>query len=326
MHAHRGSGRLSIAALIAAVLALASPALAAWPDRPITLIVPYPAGGGTDMVARTLAALLEKDLKVPVNVVNRGGGGGVTGHEAIARATPDGYTLGMITNDLSFYKWQGLSNLTYADFMPIGQTNELPATVTVKIDAPYKSVSDLLAVIKANPGKLKGTGASPGASWHVGMLGMLASLKVDAKNVVWVPSQGGMLGHQDVAAGGSDFSTSSLAEARALIDAKKVRTLALMGEARAELFPDIPTLREATGSDWTFAVIHGVGAPLGLPKEVTDRLVPAIRTTHESKEFRSVLTQRIIQPVYRAPAEYAAYLKKDFDKMGVLLKSVGLAR
>jgi tripartite-type tricarboxylate transporter receptor subunit TctC len=315
---------LAVAASAATLLA-AQGALAAWPDRPITLIVPYPAGGGTDIVARALAPQLEKELKVQVNVVNRAGAGGITGHEAIAKAAPDGYTIGMITNDLSFYSVQGQSKITHRDFLKIGQTNEIAASVTVKEDAPYKSVKDLLDAIKASPGKLKGTGAAPGVNWHVAFLGMMQSVGQDPKNAIWVPAQGGTLGHQDVAAGGSDFSTSSLSEARALIEAKKVRTLALMADARSDVFPDVPTLKEATGSDWTFAVFHGVGGPKGLPKDIHDRLAAAVAKAHQAPEFREVLKQRTIRAIHRAPAEYDAHLEKDLQEMAKVLKAVGLA-
>ena len=319
--------RRSILAVAASVVTLvaASGASAAWPDRPITLIVPYPAGGGTDIVARALAPQLEKELKVQVNVVNRAGAGGITGHEAIAKAAPDGYTIGMITNDLSFYSVQGQSKITHRDFLKIGQTNEIAASVTVKDDAPYKSVKDLLDAIKASPGKLKGTGAAPGVNWHVAFLGMMQTAGQDPKNAIWVPAQGGTLGHQDVAAGGSDFSTSSLSEARALIEAKKVRTLALMADARSDVFPDVPTLKEAIGSDWTFAVFHGVGAPKGLPKDIHDRLAAAVAKGHQAPEFREVLKQRTIRAIHRAPEAYDAYLEKDLQEMTKVLKAVGLA-
>ena len=313
------------AAGAAASLPFSAIGQARYPNRPVTLVCPWGAGGGTDATARIVAAILEKDLGQPFNVVNRTGGSGVVGHSAIATGTPDGYTIGMITNDLSFYSVQGQSKITHRDFLEIGQTNEIAASVTVKEDAPYKSVKDLLDAIKASPGKLKGTGAAPGVNWHVAFLGMMQSVGQDPKNAIWVPAQGGTLGHQDVAAGGSDFSTSSLSEARALIEAKKVRTLALMADARSDVFPDVPTLKEATGSDWTFAVFHGVGGPKGLPKDIHDRLAAAVAKAHQAPEFREVLKQRTIRAIHRAPAEYDAHLEKDLQEMAKVLKAVGLA-
>ena len=312
--------------IAAPALLTATRALAAWPERPITLIVPYPAGGGTDIVARTLAPMLEREIGGSINVVNRAGGGGITGHEAIARATPDGYTLGMITNDLSFYVPLGQSRLTHRDFAKVGQTNEIAATVTVKPGSPYDTVPKRLEAIRANPGRMRGTGAAPGVSWHVAFLGMMDSLRLDAKSVIWVPSQGGTLGHQDVAAGGSEFSTASIGEARALLEAGKVQTLAIMSDARLPQFPDIPTLKEAAGTDWTFSVQHGLGAPKALPAPMLEKLSAGLLKVHASEEFQTQLRNRLIRPIHRAPAAWDQVLDQQLADYTKLLQGAGLAR
>src|SRR5438067_11501680 len=139
--------------VLAALLFAATSAFAQYPQRPIQLIVPWAAGGGTDATARIIGTLLEKDLKQPINVVNRTGGSGVVGHDAIARATPDGYTIGMITVEITMMHHVGLTPLTYKDYTPIGLVNADPAGVNVRVDAPYKSMQDLLARIKAKPGE-----------------------------------------------------------------------------------------------------------------------------------------------------------------------------
>src|SRR6188768_1815205 len=117
-------------------------ALAAYPERPITLIVPWGAGGGTDATARIIGSLMEKDLGQPVNVVNRTGGSGVVGHQAIASSPPDGYTIGLITVEIGMMHWVGLTELTATNFDPIGVVNADPAGINVRADAPYKSVKD----------------------------------------------------------------------------------------------------------------------------------------------------------------------------------------
>src|SRR5437870_4796179 len=143
-------------ALVALVLGLfGSVVLAAYPERPVTLIVPWGAGGGTDATARIIGSLLEKELGQPVNVVNRTGGSGVVGHQAIASAAPDGYTIGLITVEIGMMHWVGLTELSAANYEPIGLVNADPAGLQVRADAPYKNVADLVAAIKANPGKLK---------------------------------------------------------------------------------------------------------------------------------------------------------------------------
>ena len=299
-------------ALGALVFVGAAGAAAAYPDRPIQVIVPYPAGGGTDTVARTLVAELEKELGVSINVVNRGGGGGLVGSSTIARAKPDGYTIGLLASDISGYEPQGLSDLTYEDFTPIGQTNELASSVTVIADSPYKTINDLLTAIEESPNELKGTGATPGQNWHVGYLGMMQAAGLDTDSVIWVPTQGGTAGHMDVAAGNSTFSTASLAEARALIESDKLKALAVMSNDRSDLFPDVPTLKEQ-GVDHSFNIWHGVVGPKDLPQEVLDVLLPAVEKAAKSEEFTSTLEGRGFTVVWRPRDEFKAYLADEYE-------------
>src|SRR5438874_1882540 len=185
--------------LTAALLALygLSSAFAAYPERPITMIVPWGAGGGTDATARIIGALLEKELGQPVTVVNRIGGSGVVGHAAIAQAAPDGYTIGMVTVEIGMMHWQGLTELSGTSYTPIGLVNADPAGLQVRADAPYKDVKDLVAAIKANPGKFKASGTGQGGIWHLAIAGMLQDLKVDPASAPWVPSQGSSPGIED---------------------------------------------------------------------------------------------------------------------------------
>src|SRR5512137_2932948 len=144
-------------AIAGAALALAAGAALAqaYPSRPITFIVPWGAGGGTDTTARYFATMIEKELGQPVNVVNRTGGNGVVGHSAIASAAPDGYTIGMITVEISMLHWQGLTELTPASYTPLALVNADPAGFTVRADSPYKTAKEVVDAIKANPGKMK---------------------------------------------------------------------------------------------------------------------------------------------------------------------------
>src|SRR5262245_49626549 len=137
--------------LPAALLVLSLGALAQYPQRPIQLIVPWGAGGGTDATARVIGSLLENELKQPVIVVNRTGGSGVVGHQAIASAQPDGYTIGMITVEIAMMHHVGLTPLKPTDYTPIGLVNADPAGITVRADSPYGSVRDLLNAIRTNP-------------------------------------------------------------------------------------------------------------------------------------------------------------------------------
>src|SRR5205085_7729867 len=214
--------------LLAALMLAASTAFAQYPQRPIQLIVPWAAGGGTDATARIIGTLLEKELGQPVNVVNRTGGSGVVGHAAIAGAPPDGYTIGLITVEIGMMHWQGLTDLTGASFTPIGLVNADPAGLQIAADAPYKNVNELVAAIKASPGKFKASGTGQGGIWHLAIARMLQDLKVDPASVPWVPSNGAAPGLQDLVAGGVEIVPCSLPEARSLIDAGKVKSLAVM--------------------------------------------------------------------------------------------------
>src|SRR4029078_4423167 len=185
------------AVAIAATVGFGS-ARAAWPERPVTLIVPWGAGGGHEPPARIIASLLEKELGQPVTVVNRTGGSGVVGHAAIASAAPDGYTIGMITVEIGMMHWQGLTEINGASYTPIGLVNADPSGIEVRADAPYKTVGDLVAAIKANPGKFKASGTGQGGIWHLAIAGMLRDMKVDPASVPWVPSNGAAPGLQDM--------------------------------------------------------------------------------------------------------------------------------
>ncbi|KAF0103492.1 MAG: twin-arginine translocation pathway signal protein [Rhodospirillaceae bacterium] len=307
-------------------LAAAGTAHAAWPERPITLIVPWGAGGGTDATARIIGSLLEKELKQPVNVVNRTGGSGVVGHQAIASAAPDGYTIGMATVEIGMMHWQGLTALKGSSYTPIALVNADPAGLQVRADSSYKSARDLVDAIKANPGKLKSSGTGQGGIWHLAIAGMLRSLAVDPAASPWVPSNGAAPGLQDLVAGGIEIVPCSLPEARSLIDAGKVRSLAVMDAKPAALYPNVPTLKAATGSDWTLAAWRGIVAPKGLPKDVSDRLLAALEKVHKSAEFNDFMKQRGFGVTWMPPVEFAAFMEKSSNDLGAVMKAVGIVK
>ena len=183
-----------------------------FPARPVTLIVPWGAGGGTDATARIIGSLMEKELGQPITVVNRTGGSGVVGHSAIASAAPDGYTIGMATVEIGMMHWQGLTELNGTSYTPIGLVNADPAGVQVRADSPYKTVNELLAAIKANPGKFKASGTGQGGIWHLAIAGLLRDQKIDPAALPWVPSNGAAPGLQDMIAGGVEVTPVSLPE------------------------------------------------------------------------------------------------------------------
>jgi tripartite-type tricarboxylate transporter receptor subunit TctC len=315
-------------AFIASLLALAASGASAqnYPDRPITLIVPWGAGGGTDAVARMVGSLLEKDLGQPVNVVNRTGGSGVVGHAAIAGAAPDGYTIGMITVEITMMHHQKLTELNPASYTPLALMNLDPAGFQVRTDAPYKTMADVLAAIKANPGKFKASGTGQGGIWHLALAGWLRDAKVDPAAAPWVPSNGAAPGLQDLVAGGVEFVPCSLPEARSLIEAGKVKSLAVMASSRSALFPNVPTLKEATGSDWATGAWRGIAAPKGLPAPVVAKLEAALKKAYDSKEYKDFMAQRGFGTIWGNGAEFASFMAKADGDMKAVMTAVGIAK
>jgi tripartite-type tricarboxylate transporter receptor subunit TctC len=297
-----------------------------YPARPITLIVPWGAGGGTDATARIIGSLLEKDLGQPVTVVNRTGGSGVVGHAAIASAQPDGYTIGLATVEIGMMHWQGLTDLTSASYTPIGLVNADPAGVQVRADSPYKTVNELLAAIKANPGKFKASGTGQGGIWHLALAGMLKDQKMEISAAPWVPSNGAAPAMNDLAAGGIEFVTCSLPESRALIDAGKARPLTIMANQPSGLYPNVPTLKTATGSNWAIGAWRGIAGPKGLPADVQAKIGAVLKKIYDSPDYQGFMQQRGFGVVYADAKGFEQFMAKGDADMGSVMKSLGLAK
>jgi putative tricarboxylic transport membrane protein len=303
-----------------------APAAAAYPDRPITLIVPWGAGGGTDATGRILASLMERDLGVPVSVVNRTGGSGVIGHSAIATAAPDGYTLGVITVEIGMMHWQGLTELTYKDYTPLVLYNADPAGLQVRADSEWQTAQDVLDAIKANPGQYKASGTGQGGIWHLALAGMLQAAGIAPDAAPWVPSQGAAPGLQDMVAGGVDIVTCSVPEAQSLLEAGRVKSLAVMSDDRNPAFPDVPTLKEATGLDWKVAAWRGIAGPKGLPDEVSQKLVPLLEKIWNGQEFKDFMAQRGFGLVWGDPQRFEQWMAESDESLGKVMKAVGIAK
>jgi tripartite-type tricarboxylate transporter receptor subunit TctC len=315
-------------ALAASAALGAGPARAqAWPSRPVTVVCPWGAGGGTDQTARIVASILEKNLKQPFSVVNRTGGSGVVGHSAIATAPPDGYTIGMITVEITMMHHQGLTELNPSSYTPLALMNEDPPGVTVNAASPYKSVKELADAIKAAPaGKFKASGTGQGGIWHLALIGWLGAMGLKPDHVAWVPSNGAAPAMQDLAAGGIDVVTCSIPEARALIDAGKAKALAIMSGARNPQFKDVPTLNESLGINYTVGAWRGIAGPKGLPAEVQTKLVAALKEAYESKEFQDFMTARGFGMKFADPAGFTAFMADGDKKMSDAMKAAGLSK
>jgi tripartite-type tricarboxylate transporter receptor subunit TctC len=320
--------RLGALAAGAAVAAGTGPALAqAYPSRPVTIVVPWGAGGGTDATARIIASLLEKDLKQPFNVVNRTGGSGVVGHSAIATAAPDGYTLGLITVEIAMMHWQGLTELAPGSYTPLALVNQDPPGVQVAASSPHKTIKQLAEAIKAAPpGKFKASGTGQGGIWHLALIGWLMAMGLKPDHVRWVPSNGAAPAMQDLAADGLDLVTCSVPEARAMLEAGKARSLAVMSAERNPTFKDVPTLKEGLGIDYTTGAWRGIAGPKGMPKDVADGLTAALKKVYESNEYKEFMSNRGFGLTWADGAGFGKFMADADAAMGVAMGAAGLRK
>jgi tripartite-type tricarboxylate transporter receptor subunit TctC len=314
------------AAIAFGTLPVSDSAFAEYPERPVTWIVPWGAGGGTDATSRMLAGLVEKELGVPVNVVNRTGGSGVVGHTAIANAAPDGYTVGTVTVEIGMMHWVGLTKLDHSGYTPIALYNADPAGLHVRADAPFNSAVDVLNKAKENPGQLKGSGTGQGGIWHLALAGMLHTAGIESNAIPWVPSKGAAPAMQDLVSGGVDIVTCSVPEAASLISAGKAKTLAVMSDERLASNADLPTLKEAAGIDWKVGSWRGVAAPAGIPDDVKTKLAAAVQKAWNSQEFVSFMENRGFGLIWKDSHGFGQWMIDSDQAIGTVMKAAGLAK
>jgi tripartite-type tricarboxylate transporter receptor subunit TctC len=309
----------------AAFLAMSVSAQAAWPERPITLIVPWAAGGGTDAVARMLAAGLEKELGQPVNVVNRTGGGGVVGHTEIVNAKPDGYTIGLATAEVTTYYWSNTAPFTYEKLTPVALVNFDSAAFNVSASSPWQNLRAALDDIKKQPiGRYKLSGMAAGAAYHLAFAGLLQQEGIDPKSVVVVPSQGAAPGFQELAAGGVQIVPSSLPEGKPMMDAGKVKALAVLSKEKIAAFPSVPTVKEAIGKEYEGGTWRGLAGPAGLPADVTARLVAAAEKVANSNEYKTFLNERGFGYAFAKGEAFGGFLADQHKRNGEVMGALGL--
>jgi tripartite-type tricarboxylate transporter receptor subunit TctC len=296
-----------------------------YPDRPLTMIVPWGAGGGTDATARMIAALLERRLGQPINVVNRTGGAGVIGHSAIATAPNDGYTIGLVTVEIAMMHHMGLTELTSTDYTPLGLMNADSPAVTISSASEHKDIASLTEAIKASaPGTFKASGTSRGGIWHLALVGWMQSLGLAPDHVTWVPSEGSAPAMQDLIAGGVDIVTVSLAETKAMVDAGRALNVALMSPTRANSHPDLPTLKESGGTDYALATWRGVAGPKDLPADIAAKLSEAIADISVDPEFEEFMNGRGFNISYLDPVAHGEMMAAADVQMADTLRAAGL--
>lgn len=297
-----------------------------YPTRPVTMVVPWGAGGGTDATGRMIASLLEKRLGETFNVVNRTGGSGVVGHSAIANAKPDGYTIGLVTVEIAMMHHIGLTDLTAENYTPLGLMNADSPGVTVSADSEYKTIQELADAIKASePGTFKASGTGQGGIWHLALIGWLLSMDLAPDHVTWVPSEGSAPAMQDLIAGGIDLVTVSLAETKAMVDAGRAVNLGVMADERAASHPDVPTLKEAGGT-FALSTWRGLCGPKDMDADAAKAISDALAEISKDPEFVEFMNNRGFGIRYLPPEEHAAFMAETDTLMKEALEAAGLAK
>ncbi len=289
-----------------------------FPQRPISLICPWSAGGGTDRVARQLAVGMESELGVPVNVINATGGGGVTGHTRGAQARADGYTLTVITVELSMLHWRDLTSLTYRDFAPLKLLNRDAAALFVRDDGRFRTLDDLESAIADSPTAIKASGTAFGGVWHLALAGWLDSRGLPADAATWISINGAGPSIQELLAGGIDVLCCSLPEAEAVVAGGQVRCLGVMSEERIAGFESVPTFREQQHA-WSLAGWRGLAAPRDTPVDRLEVLTEAIDRVTATAAFRDFMASSGFDLSLEGPEEFRETLGRQDELFGAIL-------
>ncbi|HUQ24245.1 MAG TPA: tripartite tricarboxylate transporter substrate binding protein [Burkholderiales bacterium] len=307
-------------------LLIAFPALAqeSYPSKPITMVNPFPPGGVADVVGRPLAAIMEKNLKQPVVMINRPGAGGAVGMASVAKGPSDGYTILMGLSSISIFPVADRVNgkspaFELSDFAPIALVTADPTVLVVRTDGPYKTLKDFVDAAKANPGKINYSSSGVYGTLHVAMEIFAASAGI---KLFHVPYQGGGPAVTALLGGQVEALASGPAAAIGQIRGGKMRALASWSTERLKLLPDIPTFKEL-GYDAEFYIWSGVFVQAATPPAIQTRLRAAVREAATSEEFKAAM-EKVSTPVsYLDAPEFKKYWDRDAGRLKVAVEKIG---
>jgi len=315
---------LVLAGVLALALVLPSSAPAAFPERDITLVISWAAGGGTDTLARTLVKNGKKYFGVNINVVNRVGGTGVVGVNSVATSKPDGYTVGLVTFHLSAYRLMGLSELSYRDFDLIALLNQSQAGLSVKADSQFKTLKDLVEYAKANPGVVTLGHPGPGQAFHLAAASL--SQKCNVK-FTYVPFDGSAPTRTALVGGHISVAATGMDEVLQFYKTKQLRILAANSPTRHPAFPDVPTMAEAGYPienpifDW-----RGLVVAKGTPPEILKVLRDGFRKAAEDPEYIKLMDDLALPRTYMEHDKFEEFLAGMEKSLDPVLDAVGLKK
>lgn len=311
--------------LAAAALALAAPAAWAqgWPTKPVTIVVPFPAGGGTDAFARPLTAAMSKNTGRQFIIDNKGGAGGTLGASIAAKAAPDGYTffMGAVHHAIAPSMYPRLDYDIVGDFVPVGLVSSVPQVIVVN---PQKVVANtlpqLLEHIRRNPGKLNYASAGNGTSHH--LAGELFKLQTNTF-ITHIPYRGAGPALQDLIAGQVDMMFDGLGSSAGHIRGGRIKAIAVAADKRTASFPDLPTAAEAGVPTYKVATWYGIWAPKGTPKEAVERMQAEMRKALESDELRAQWSQLGTETPNLWGDAFGAFVAAEVKRWAEVVKSSG---
>jgi tripartite-type tricarboxylate transporter receptor subunit TctC len=315
---------LSAVVAVFALVLLAAPAMAAFPERAVRIIVPFPAGGSNDVIARILGQRLSEIWGQPVVVENRAGAGGNVGAEGVARASADGYTLllaapGPLAINPSLFQRMNFDPLK--DFAPVALAASVPIVLAVNPQVRATSVAELIALAKAEPGKLHFGSSGAGSTNHLAgeLFKTLAGI-----NIVHVPYRGAAPAMNDLVAGHIPFMFDNMPAVRPQVEGGRIRALAVAGANRSPLYPDLPTMAEAGVPGFEASAWFGLVAPAGTPAEVMKVLIDTTAAVLKEPGIVARFAELGAEPGTVSGAAFGAFLKAESEKWSGIVRAAGI--
>jgi tripartite-type tricarboxylate transporter receptor subunit TctC len=318
-----GPAIMALAILASLPLGAAARAQDAFPSKPVHLLVPFPAGGAVDIVARTLADELGKRWTTNIVIENRPGAGGTIAADVTAKAAPDGYTLAVVASGHAIvpFLYPKLPYDIFADFTPISLLGNSPNLVLVRADSPVKSLNELVALARAKPGQLSYGHAGNGTSPHLAAELLKATAKID---ITSIPYKGGAPALNDLLGGHIPISLNNVPEAIAQIKAGTVRPLAVTTAARSPLLPEVPTIAESGWPEYDTGVWWALVAPAHLPPDVKAKIYRDTADAMKAPAVKERFGLLGAVPIGSTPEELTALIRRDYEKWGPIIKAAGL--
>jgi tripartite-type tricarboxylate transporter receptor subunit TctC len=295
----------------------------AWPSKPITIVVPATPGGAIDLAARLIGAKMTAAWGQPVSIDNKGGAAGMLGTDLVAKAAPDGHTLALVASshaiNPSMYK--KLPFDTLKSFEPVSQTHVVPLVLVVSNAVPAKTLPELIAHLKANPGKYSFASSGNGGAPHMSGELFKAMAGVD---LVHVPYKGSTAAHGDLIAGRVAVMFDTVAAIAGQVKGGNVRALAVTTATRSAVFPDLPTMAEAGLKGYETSTWGGVLAPAGTPKDVVARLNAEINKALAAPDVKEKLAAAGVEPAGGSPAQFTAFIQSEMARWAQVAKAAGV--